>query len=157
MIARPERFSSLSMYKSLKPQPCSRSKTAFIPHSSLSTSEDRCLVIFIFLALLSFHPLHLASPSHTCSRSTLLACQNDLQIIHCSLNPRFDVLCQCYCHFSCSSVPLRPRCTRRTLLTSNLVFARQDSIASPPISERAAMPAATCKFFFLGLIVLYED
>jgi hypothetical protein len=101
---------------------------------------------------LSLHPI-----VFKLSRITQAGTRDVLQIIHCSLYPRLDVLRQCCSHFSCSSVASRPRCTRRTLLTSDLVFARQAGHASaslsPPISERAAGPASTRKFLFLGLVV----
>ena len=60
-------FSSLRMYKSLKPQPWSRSTTAFIPYSRLffSSSEDRCLTVSIFPSYTAI--FHLASPSPTCA------------------------------------------------------------------------------------------
>ena len=48
------------MYKSFKSQPYSRPTAVLIPHSSLSSSEDRCLAV-------SLSPLHLTGPSPTCS------------------------------------------------------------------------------------------
>jgi hypothetical protein len=62
-------LSGLRMYKSLKPQPWSRSTTAFIPilgfFFSSSSSEDRCLTVSIFPSYTVI--FHLASPSPTCA------------------------------------------------------------------------------------------
>ena len=61
-------FLGRRMYKSLKPQPWSRSTAAFIPCSRFfffSSSEDRCLTVSIFPSYTVI--FHLASPSPTCA------------------------------------------------------------------------------------------
>ena len=106
------------MYKSLRPQPC----LVHYPVLGFRGQVPRSLY-------LSFFPCYLLLTSLGRSESYTLSshpCRDDLQIIHCSLNPRLDDLRQCCCHCSCSSVAPWPRCTRRTLLTSDLGFARED-------------------------------
>jgi hypothetical protein len=88
--------------------------------------------------------------------STLLSCPDDLQIISCSLNPRLDIFRQCCSHSPCPSVPPRPHCIGRALLTPYLVMARQGHLFElTAISERAAAPAAAREFSFLSTS-LYE-
>jgi hypothetical protein len=146
---------NLPMYKSLKPQLLSFNNSVHSPFLLfyVSSSEDRCLAVSIFRSFPAIlFSLHFTSPGRSESyvlsfHPTILSCRDVLQIAHCSLDPRFDVLRQCCSHCSCSSVPPRPRCTTRTWLTSDLVLARQACQYEPD-----AAPAPSRKFLFLGLI-----
>lgn len=130
-ISLPERLSSPCMYKSLKLQPCSVQQQLPYPVLVLS-SEDRCLTLYFLFFFCYLFLLHLAGPSPALiPHSTFqpIFCQDDPQISCCSLNPRFDHLRQCCCHWSCSSVPPGPHYTRRTFAnfrSSDLGFARRD-------------------------------
>jgi hypothetical protein len=154
------------MYKSLKSQPLFQQQRSY--PDLVSSSEDRCLIVFIFRSFPAIlFSLHLAGPSPTRSHSTILqsSCRYDLQIIHRFVVPCFDVLRQCCCHWPWSSVPPRPPCTRRTLLTPDLGFARRDIEPAPPILKRAPAPAPVVvsnerrlrKFKFLSASLYEED
>jgi hypothetical protein len=74
-----ERLSSLRMYKSLKPQPCSVQQQQRSYSNPVSSSEDRCLSLYLlsnsfFSYYLLFTSLRLAGPSLTHFHSTLLYC-----------------------------------------------------------------------------------
>ena len=104
-LARGPCFVSLPMYKALVQQQC--------PFPIFRGQVPRSFIFPSFPAI--FFSLTVdRSESYALSYQSR---RDDLQIIHCSLIPRFDVLRQCCCHSR--SVPPWPRCsTRRTLLTS---------------------------------------
>ncbi len=125
------------MYKSLKPHPYSRSTTAPIPCSCLSSPEDRCLAVPLSFVpvLLSFfriiwlvhvlralvHSIYLVEMFYKFSALIILALTSSVNAAAISPARKFPFR-------------YRTRCSRMTLLNSNLGFARQASLVAPPLN-----------------------